>query len=281
PKAKGTKAAPRSTVRTAAKAAAPAATLAANASTSSTVVRGAPMRGGYVKPMLATLADAPFDDPDWIFEIKWDGYRAIAETGGKDLRLYSRNGRSFKKAYPAVEEDLERVERKLVLDGEITAMDEEGRPDFQRLQLAANDPGTALVYNVFDLLERDGEDLRQLPLIERKQLLQESLPTSAHVRYSDHVEARGLAFFEAAKEQDLEGIMAKRKEGRYLEGKRSTGWLKIKHHNEQEVVIGGWTAPRNSRQHFGALLLGTYENGKLVYVGHTGTGFNAATLQEM
>src|SRR5690606_19834873 len=117
PKAKGTKAAPRSTVRTAAKAAAPAATLAANASTRSTVARGAPMRGGYVKPMLATLADAPFDDPDWIFEIKWDGYRAIAETGGKDLRLYSRNGRAFKQAYPAVEADLERVERELVLDG--------------------------------------------------------------------------------------------------------------------------------------------------------------------
>lgn len=277
---KGKRAAPRPKASAAAKAAAPAAVVADRPVARHAGTKGALVRDA-VKPMLATLTEAPFDDPDWVFEIKWDGYRAIAETGGKALRLYSRNGRSFKAAYPAVEEDLERIKRKLVLDGEITALDEQGRPDFQRLQLAANDPGTALVYNVFDLLERDGEDLRNLPLSERKRLLRESLPASAHVRYSDHVDTRGLAFFEAAKEQHLEGIMAKRKEGRYLEGKRSTGWLKIKHHNEQEVVIGGWTAPRNSRQHFGALLLGTYENGKLVYVGHTGTGFTAASLQEM
>lgn len=275
------RAAPRAKARAAPKAAAPASTAKARRAGGRQVgTKGALVRDA-VKPMLAKLGDAPFDDPDWIFEIKWDGYRAIAETGGKALRLYSRNGRSFKAAYPAVVEDLERIDRKLVLDGEITAMDEQGRPDFQRLQLAANDPDTALVYHVFDLLGRDGEDLRHRPLSERKRLLRESLPASAHVRYSDHVEARGRAFFEAAKAQDLEGIIAKRKEGRYFAGKRSSGWLKIKHHNVQEVVIGGWTAPRNSRSHFGALLLGVYDAGKLVYVGHTGTGFTASTLQEM
>ncbi len=241
---------------------------------------GAKVRGA-MKPMLATLVQEPFDDADWIFEIKWDGYRAIAETGVKELRLYSRNGLSFKDAYPAVSEDLQRINRHMVLDGEITAMDDQGRPNFQLLQHASSEPDTALVYNVFDLLELDGKDLRNKTLAERKKLLKDALPSSDHVKYCDHVDARGKEFFAVAKEQDLEGVIAKRKDGRYLEGKRSSGWLKIKNHRSQEAVIGGWTAPRNSRKHFGALLLGVYEKGKLIYVGHTGTGFNAETLKEL
>lgn len=234
-----------------------------------------------VKPMLATLSEDAFDDDDWLFEIKWDGYRAIAETGGKKTRLYSRNGVSFLDAYPAITDELTGIKEKLVLDGEIVATDEQSHPDFQLLQHAAKDPSIAVSYQVFDLLQLDGKDLTDLPLVERKELLRETLPKSDHIRYCDHVEARGKEFFEVTKAQDLEGVIAKRKDGRYTEGVRSRTWLKIKNHHSSEVVIGGWTAPRNSRKHFGALLLGVFEKGKLRYVGHTGTGFDARSLKEL
>ena len=230
-----------------------------------------------VKPMLATLGKDPFDDSDWLFEIKWDGYRAIAETGGNETRLYSRNGLSFLEAYPAVAKELQQIKRKMVLDGEIVAVDERGRPDFQLLQHAAKEPSTAIAYQVFDLLQLDGMDLTDLPLVERKKLLRDALPKSGHLRYCDHVEARGKEFFMVVKAQELEGVIAKRMDSTYVEGVRSKAWLKIKNLMTQEVVIGGWTAPRNSRSHFGALLLGVYENGKLHYVGHTGTGFDEQT----
>lgn len=242
--------------------------------------RKAPKVRHPVKPMLATLANEPFDGDDWIFEIKWDGYRAIAETG-RELRFYSRNGLSFVQAYPAISDELKSIKRSMVLDGEVVAQDENGRPDFQRLQHATTDPTAVLVYNVFDLLELDGKDLRGKPLLERKKLLREALPATDHIHYCDHVEARGKDFFRAVVEQDLEGMIAKRKNGKYLEGKRGDSWLKIKNHRSQEAVIGGWTEPRNSRKHFGALLLGVYKGDELHYVGHTGTGFDEATLKEL
>ena len=236
---------------------------------------------GPVKPMLASPDTPAFDDPDWVFEIKWDGYRAIAETDGKNTRLYSRNGLSFADAYPAVAEELRTIKRHMVLDGEIVAMDDEGRPDFQLLQHAGGETKTPLTYHVFDLLELDGKDVTSLPLIERKELLLKALPNGDHVKYSDHITGRGKDFFAAAQAQDLEGIIAKRKDSIYQKGVRSKAWLKIKNHRAQEVVIGGYTAPRNSRKHFGALLLGVYEKGKLRYVGHTGTGFDARSLKEL
>ncbi len=234
-----------------------------------------------VKPMLASPDTPAFDDPDWIFEIKWDGYRAVAETGGKGARLYSRNGLSFADAYPDITEELGRIKQKMVLDGEIVAVDEQGRPDFQLLQHASGEPGTALVYHVFDLLELNGKDLTSLPLLERKELLLKALPKGDLVKYCDHISTRGKDFFAAAQAQDLEGIIAKRKDSTYHPGVRSKSWLKIKNHCAQEVVIGGYTAPRNSRKHFGALLLGVYEKGELRYVGHTGTGFDARSLKEL
>jgi len=234
-----------------------------------------------VKPMLATLGEEPFDDDEWLFEIKWDGYRAVAETNGNSTRLYSRNGLSFLDAYPAISNELQAIKKKMILDGEIIAVDEHGLPDFQLLQHAAKDPSTAIAYQVFDILELDGQDLSDLPLVERKKILLEALPKSDHIRYCDHVEKRGKEFFTVVKAQELEGVIAKRMDGLYIKGLRSKGWLKIKNHLSQEVVIGGWTAPRNSRKHFGALLLGVYENGKLHYVGHTGTGFDARTLKEL
>ncbi|HMC97083.1 MAG TPA: DNA ligase D, partial [Flavobacteriales bacterium] len=234
-----------------------------------------------IKPMLASPDGKPFDDPDWLFELKWDGYRAIAETGGQHLRLYSRNGLSFLEAYPDVADELGKIKRKMVLDGEIIALDEKQRPDFQLLQHASHDPSTHLVYYVFDLLELNGRDLTGLPLIERKKKLRASIKDGAHVRYCDHVEEEGRAFFAAAVEQDLEGIIGKRKDSPYTKGVRGRSWMKIKNHHTQEAVIGGYTAPRNTRKHFGALLLGVYEKDRLVYVGHTGTGFDARSLDEL
>lgn len=235
----------------------------------------------FVKPMLASPDTPAFDDPDWLFEIKWDGYRAIAETGGKDVRLYSRNGLSFAEGYPPITEELRRIKLPMVLDGEIVALNDEGHPDFQRLQHAADGNEITLVYHVFDLLELDGKDITSLPLIERKELLLKALPIGEHIRYCDHISGRGKDFFKAAQEQDLEGIIAKRKDSTYHRGVRSKSWLKIKNHRSQETVIGGYTAPRNSRKHFGALMLGVYEKNKLIYVGHTGTGFHARSLKEL
>ncbi|MEO8589961.1 MAG: DNA ligase D [Flavobacteriales bacterium] len=234
-----------------------------------------------IKPMLASPDGKPFDDPDWLFEVKWDGYRAIAETGGQDLRLYSRNGLSFLDAYPDVTQELRKVRKKMVLDGEIVAVNDRGRPDFQLLQHASQEPSTHLVYYVFDLLELNGRDLSAMPLIERKKVLRKELKDGTHVRYCDHVEARGIDFFNVAVKQDLEGIIGKRKDSTYARGVRGKNWVKIKNHLSQEAVIGGYTAPRNSRKHFGALLLGVYEKDDLVHVGHTGTGFDGRSLDEL
>lgn len=234
-----------------------------------------------IKPMLASPDVPAFDGDDWLFEIKWDGYRAIAETAGKDLRFYSRNGLSYLEAYPDVVNELRTIRKRMVIDGEVVALNAHGEPDFQLLQHASLEPSTHLVYYVFDLLELNGKDLKGLPLIERKERLREVLKDGTHVRYCDHVEAKGQAFFAAAVKKDLEGIIAKRKDSTYSPGVRSKQWLKIKNHNTQEVVIGGYTAPRNSRKHFGALLLGYYEKDELIYAGHTGTGFDDRTLGEL
>lgn len=254
-------------------------------------VRGmgsAPKVKDPIRPMLASADMEPFDDPDWLFEIKWDGYRAIAETG-KELRLYSRNGLSFLEAYADVSDELRRMKKRMVLDGEIVAINANDRPDFQLLQHASQEPSTHVVYYVFDLLELGGKDLTDLPLAERKKKLHAVLKVSSsrtkgngmHVRYCDHVVERGTDFFTAAVQQDLEGIIGKRADSTYQQGVRGRDWVKIKNHHTQEAVIGGYTAPRNSRKHFGALLLGVYEKNKLVYTGHTGTGFDDRTLDEL
>lgn len=234
----------------------------------------------YIHPMLCKQRADAFDDPAWLFEIKWDGYRAIAETGPR-LRLYSRNGLSFQQAYPTVWNALGRIKQRLVLDGEIVALDRAGKPSFQLLQNVPEHPGTPVVYQVFDLLEVDGERLDALPLIERKARLRRVLRANGILRYSDHVVGDGQAFFQLTKERGLEGMIAKRADAPYLRGTRSSNWLKIKHHAAQEVVIGGYTAPRGGRQHFGSLLLGAYEGNTLHYIGHTGTGFDHATLRSL
>ncbi|HYV39645.1 MAG TPA: non-homologous end-joining DNA ligase, partial [Gemmataceae bacterium] len=234
-----------------------------------------------VKPMLATLVDQPFDRSGWIFEPKWDGYRAVAEVTKRGVRLYSRNHKSFNERFTTVVESLETLGHEAVLDGEIVVVDEAGRSQFQLLQQYQKIGKGSLVYYVFDLLNLDGEDLRQMPLLDRKQFLAGILLDLRHVRLSEHIEKNGVAFFQAAVAQDLEGIVAKNGESPYREGVRSRDWLKIKTHSRQEAVIGGFTEPRGNRTGLGALVLGVYDGDRLVYIGHTGGGFDTKGLEDM
>lgn len=225
-----------------------------------------------VAPMLATLTQEPFDGDDWLFEIKWDGYRAIGSWDAKKAELYSRNQKKINQKYPSVTEALGSFAYPAIVDGEIVALDEEGRAHFEWLQNWAKSPRGQLVYYIFDILWCAGYDVRNWPLLRRKQLLSSVLPEHPSLRLSDHVESRGRQVFKLAEKLNLEGIMAKKTDSRYVSAKRSKSWLKIKTHLRQEVVIGGFTEPRGSRKHIGALILGIYEDGELRYVGHTGGG---------
>lgn len=234
-----------------------------------------------IKPMLATLVDKPFDSKEWLFEIKWDGYRALAYVDGDEVTLISRNKKPFTDKYGTVKEALQNVGMRAVLDGEIVAVDEKGLANFQLLQNWQNN-GAALQFFVFDVLWLDGKDVTHLPLIERKRLLKDLLPADDDIiKYSDHVEDNGADFFNVALAQGLEGVMAKRKQSIYVPDARTEDWLKVKVVRRQEVIICGYTQPRNSRQFFGALLLGVYQDGELIYVGHTGSGFNTKSLGDI
>jgi len=230
--------------------------------------------------MLTTLVDEPFDNDDWLFEIKWDGYRAIGSVIDHDIELYSRNNISFNNRYGEVVGVLKEWDVNAVIDGEIVALDEDGHSKFQFLQNWQSSQQGSLVYYVFDILWLEGYDLTQLPLIARKKILRTIIPGDDIVCFSDHIEKTGINFFEAAKEKGLEGIIAKNKNYVYQTDTRSRNWLKIKTAARQEAVICGFTAPRASRQYFGALILGIYDNDQLVYAGHTGSGFTEKSLKE-
>ena len=235
----------------------------------------------YIEPMLASLGDEPFDGKNWVFELKWDGYRAIAEVDKKKVKLYSRNGLSFNERYPTVADELAQLNLRAVLDGEVMVFNEDGRPDFQKLQHYDDNRHLPLVYYVFDILSLNNKDLKDLPLTERKEILKKALPANDVIRYSDHVEEKGKAFFEQVQKKNLEGIMAKKADSTYVTGVRTREWLKIKHTHTREAIIAGYTEARGSRKHFGALILGEYKNKKLHYIGHTGTGFTEKKLKEM
>ncbi|PZR57959.1 MAG: hypothetical protein DLM50_04720 [Candidatus Meridianibacter frigidus] len=243
-------------------------------------------------PMLATLVDEAFDDSNWLFEIKWDGYRAICtvdENG--NLTLTSRNGLDFLAQFPEMA-DLRGAFSSLpiMVDGEIVSLDAKGRSSFQRLQGSFNrhrpssraPAGKAgpLTFVAFDCLYADGQDLRKHPLEERKKILNRLIADDKLVLYSKHVEEHGRALFEQAQEQQLEGIIGKKRDSSYVE-RRSREWVKIKAQLVQECVIGGYTEPRGSRTGFGALLLGLYEGKTLHYAGHVGTGFDAKKLSSI
>jgi bifunctional non-homologous end joining protein LigD len=230
--------------------------------------------------MLATLVDKPFDSPDWIFEIKWDGYRAIAEIEKDQIKLYSRNGLSFNEKFEPIVKDLKKLGFEAVLDGEVVVFDENDKGSFQHIQNYQRLKEGKLVYFVFDLLYLEGYDLRSFTLLERKELLKKAISKSPHIQYCPHIENKGNDFFKKASKEGYEGIIAKQKESPYREG-RSREWLKIKTHLRQEFIICGFTEPRGSRKYFGALILGVYERGKLIYAGHTGSGFDQTGLKEI
>src|SRR6266852_4582708 len=237
-------------------------------------------------PMLATLTEQPFSDPNWIFEIKWDGVRALAWIADGTLTLRSRTGSEITAQYPELAALPEALQaRQAILDGEIVALDERGHSDFGLLQerVHVRAPGETLlaktpaVFYAFDLLYCDGYDLREAPLLQRKQLLQRLLFVSERFRYADHQREHGKELFALAKESGLEGIVAKRADSRYVSD-RSINWLKLKVTQTLDAVIGGWTAARTPAIPLGSLLLGLYEGKKLRFIGHVGSGFDAKKL---
>ncbi|HSE48780.1 MAG TPA: non-homologous end-joining DNA ligase [Terriglobales bacterium] len=240
-----------------------------------------------VTPMLATLVDEPFDDPQWLFEIKWDGYRAVAYLDGGDVRLVSRNQNDFTAGFPEVAKAIAEAVRakRAVLDGEIVALDPEGRPSFslmqQRTGMDTGRPGkigilrrdVPIVFYAFDLLWLEGYSLMKVDLEQRKKLLHSLMQKHERVHYSDHIEGHGKALYKVAQERALEGILAKRRASCYLT-KRSREWLKIKITQRIECVIGGYTDPKGSRANFGSVILGLYDDkGRLIHVGQAGSGF--------
>ena len=234
-----------------------------------------------VYPMLATLADEPFNNDEWLFEIKWDGYRAVTYLKDGEAKLLSRNQSAFTQKYFPVTEALQSLDFNAVLDGEIIAIDENNLANFQLLQNWQNTPAQLQLF-VFDILWLDGYDVTAIPLIHRKDLLRKILPQDHEIiKYSDHIAGEGKNFFDAAAKQGLEGIMAKKSNSLYKLNSRSESWLKIKVSLRQEVIIAGFTKPRNSRKFFGALILGIYNNEDLLYIGHTGGGFNYKSLEEV
>ena len=235
--------------------------------------------------MKAVLHDRPFSDPAWVFERKLDGIRCLSTRTQAGVTLESRTGRRLNGAYPELVEALERDRAgRFTVDGEIVAFDG-GVTSFARLQgrMGIHDPrrarasGIAVFLYLFDVLSLDGRDLTGLPLRERKAILRRSLDFRGHVRFTPHRNADGEHLFREACQRGWEGLIAKRADSRYVHT-RSRDWLKLKCGNEQELVIGGYTAPKGSRTGFGALLVGYYEGGALRYAGKVGTGFNQATL---
>ncbi len=247
--------------------------------------------------MLATLVDKPFDGQEWLYEVKWDGYRAIAFVERGSVRLMSRNQNDLTAAYPEFRSIPDAVRaRTAILDGEIVALDEEGQPSFSLMQqrtgvgegghrIRRTRDDIPVMYYVFDLLYLDGYNLMQAELEQRKELLSSILTPGDLVHYSDHYVGNGKALFEAAEQRSLEGIVAKLRSSPYVQ-KRSRDWLKIKIVKRQECVIGGYTDPRGSRENFGSVVLGLYDDqDRLVPIGQAGSGFtedsHAATWKRL
>lgn len=235
-----------------------------------------------VKPMLATLINAPFDNPDWSYEVKWDGYRALAYINDGSVALSSRNNKSFAEKYYPITAAIKKWSIDVVLDGEIIVIGKDGKANFSALQNWRSEADGDLVYYVFDLLWYEGKDIMGLPLSERQAILKKILPaTDDHIRISPVFNSNGLDFFEAVKKMGLEGIMAKKLDSVYSPDSRNKDWLKIKVSLRQEVVIGGFTKNSGSAKQFSSLLLGVYENGIFQYVGKVGTGFTDKLQKEM
>jgi bifunctional non-homologous end joining protein LigD len=273
----------------------PAASNAPKTSAPSAALNAKPVRRpmpASIYPMLAESISEPFDSPDWLFEIKWDGYRAVAFIEKGKIRLVSRNQNELTARYPELKDMAGFVKASnAILDGEVVAIDEQGKPSFSLMQQrtgfrpggkrAPTNADVPVLYYAFDLIYADGEDWRKIPLEDRKRKLASLITPGDSLRFSDHYEEHGKALFEIARERQLEGIVAKRRASCYEEH-RSRDWLKIKIRHRIECVIAGFTEPEGSRAHFGSLVLGLYDDQqRLIHVGQAGSGFNQKSLTEM
>jgi bifunctional non-homologous end joining protein LigD len=236
-----------------------------------------------IEPMLATLASNAFDDDDWLFEIKWDGFRVQAVVDDSKVKTWTRNLKDAQTYFPNLLSPARWIEAKqAIVDGEVVALDDDGRPDFSLLQTKlGNKSATGLVYQAFDLLYLDGRSLLGVPLEDRKRLLKSVLREHPRVRFASHIEREGKAFHAAATKTGLEGIVAKLRRSPYEPGRRSPAWLKIKIRPEQELVVGGWTPGQGNAKDLGALAVGVYEDGKLRFAGKVGSGFTAGIRRDL
>ena len=246
-----------------------------------------------IHPMLATLVEEPFDDDQWLFEVKWDGYRAVIFIKDGKAKLVSRNQNQLTGEFPEIAKAAEGLKvENAILDGEVVALDEKGLSSFSLMQqrtgmtrpgkATKRDASVPIVYYVFDLLYVNGHNLMKVKLEQRKDLLRQIIPEGkGFLRFSDHYPSDGTALFKVAREKGLEGIVAKLRTSRYAQ-KRSREWLKIKITRRQECVICGYTDPRGAREHFGSIILGLYDKkGKLVHVGQAGSGFTVASHADL
>ena len=248
----------------------------------------------FIPPMKATLANDPFSDPDWLFEVKWDGYRVEAVIKGGKARLWTRRRQDAARYFPDLAGEAAWIDaRDAIVDGEVVALDDAGRPRFSLLQdrtgirtgraAGSKKPGAPapIVYQVFDLLHLDGQSLLEMPLEDRKRLLRSKLRPHPLVRYAGHVEADGEAFFEAARQQELEGIVAKLRRSPYEPDRRSRAWLKLKVRGEQEVVIVGWLPGQGTHKDIGSLILAVRSGDRWAHAGQVGSGIGTRARREL
>jgi bifunctional non-homologous end joining protein LigD len=241
-------------------------------------------RSGFPKsfsPMLATLVDKPFNEPGWLYEIKWDGYRAVAMINKGKVNLISRNNKSFNDKFYPVVNALKVWDINAILDGEVVVLNEKGVSNFGALQNWRSEADGDLFYYVFDVLWLNGYDLKDLPLTKRKEILKQQIPFEGIIRLSESFETSATEFLESVSKMEMEGIIAKREESIYIEGERTKEWLKIKSNLRHEVVIGGFTQNEGSGKTFSALLVGVFDEGRFNYMGKIGTGFNDKTQKTL
>jgi bifunctional non-homologous end joining protein LigD len=222
-----------------------------------------------LSPMLASERFEPFDSPEFIYELKWDGYRCIAHCNIAEVKLISRNGASYNNAFIPVVKELQKHSYNAVLDGEIVVLDENGIPQIKLIELFQSSGKGKIEFHVFDILFLNGKDLTKVPLIKRKQILRKILVNNEVVKYCDHFTENGAEFFSLVKEQGLEGIVAKKKESLYYPGERSKEWIKITVRRVMDAIVVGYTLPERAK-YFGSLILGRYVNNELKYLGHSG-----------
>jgi bifunctional non-homologous end joining protein LigD len=235
----------------------------------------------HFSPMLATLVDKPFEEAGWLYEVKWDGYRAVGLLNKGKVNLVSRNNKSFNEKFYPIYDTLGKWEINAVLDGEIAVLNEKGIANFGSLQNWRSEADGALIYYLFDIVWLEGYDLTSLPLTRRREILKEIIPVDDHIRLSENFETSATEFLEAAAKMGMEGIIAKKADSNYYPGIRTKEWLKIKANKRHEVVIGGFTQNEDSPKLFSSLLVGVFDKGRLHYTGKIGTGFNDKVQREI